>query len=197
MSAQLSRATREAAIAVAAVKRVWWRIEARIAYGDPLVCWPWRGATDTNGYGHVRVASRVWKAHRAVFLKHHGFLPEVVMHTCDNPPCCNPLHLRAGTKALNNDDKMQKGRHRPVHGDANGARRHPERLSRGNAHYSRREPNRLARGEDHGMSKLTREDVRDVRSAFAAGGVTKATLARRYGTGQPHIGRIIAGENWK
>ena len=34
----------------------------------------------------------------------------VVMHTCDNPACCNPLHLRLGTTADNVADKWAKGR---------------------------------------------------------------------------------------
>jgi hypothetical protein len=31
-------------------------------------------------------------------------------HTCDNPKCCNPKHLFAGTRQQNNDDKIAKGR---------------------------------------------------------------------------------------
>ena len=48
--------------------------------------------------------------HRAVFFKLSGYLPEGVMHTCDNPRCINPEHLVAGTHKLNAKDKLDKGR---------------------------------------------------------------------------------------
>lgn len=40
----------------------------------------------------------------------NGYLPEVVRHACDNPPCCNPLHLLGGTHADNVADKIRRGR---------------------------------------------------------------------------------------
>ncbi len=40
------------------------------------------------------------------------------MHLCDNRKCCNPLHLAAGTSQANMDDKMRKGRHRALVGEA-------------------------------------------------------------------------------
>jgi hypothetical protein len=32
------------------------------------------------------------------------------MHTCDNPRCVNPTHLKAGTWDENNKDRVAKGR---------------------------------------------------------------------------------------
>lgn len=52
---------------------------------------------------NVRVARQVFETTR-------GWLPEVVMHTCDNPPCVEPTHLIAGTWRLNTLDMMLKGR---------------------------------------------------------------------------------------
>ena len=41
----------------------------------------------------------------------HGVWPQVVMHSCDVPLCCNPSHLVGGTYADNNRDMAAKGRH--------------------------------------------------------------------------------------
>jgi hypothetical protein len=35
----------------------------------------------------------------------------VVMHSCDNPSCVNPNHLKIGTQKQNLEDRKQKGRH--------------------------------------------------------------------------------------
>ena len=70
--------------------------------------------------GYVRIGvSNTNKAnvrmllHRAAYEIHYAEpIPEgmVVMHTCDNPSCCNPHHLRLGTQAENVRDCVQKGR---------------------------------------------------------------------------------------
>lgn len=40
-------------------------------------------------------------------------------HSCDNPICCNPDHLRFDTRQSNVDDATGRSRH--AHGDTNGA----------------------------------------------------------------------------
>ena len=35
-------------------------------------------------------------------------------HSCDNPPCCNPRHLRFDTRQSNVDDMVRAGHHHRV-----------------------------------------------------------------------------------
>ena len=69
-------------------------------------CWEWQGARDSGGYG---VADHNKKVHRLSYIANLGPVGELqVLHSCDNPPCCNPLHLFLGTNADNMADKRRK-----------------------------------------------------------------------------------------
>lgn len=72
-------------------------------------CWPWMGRKDADGYGVIGTSVR---AHRVAWAYSNGEIPHgmVIMHTCDNPPCCNPSHLRLGTYADNAHDRDCKAR---------------------------------------------------------------------------------------
>lgn len=88
--------------------RFWRYVDKR---GD-ADCWEWTGKRQHSGYGGfgITTTKRVL-AHRYSYeLANHGFSPPVVMHTCDNPACVNPAHLRAGTMKANYDDMVAKGR---------------------------------------------------------------------------------------
>lgn len=72
-------------------------------------CWPWLGKVDADGYAHLRghrvnrlIAGR--KAGRPLYED------EVAMHSCDNPSCCNPSHIKIGTQLENILDRCAKDR---------------------------------------------------------------------------------------
>lgn len=84
-------------------------------------CWSWTGSKSTAGYGRIWLGSGAkapGHAHRVSYELHNGPIPDggVIMHTCDNPECCNPAHLVLGTHAANSADKVSKRRH--YHGEA-------------------------------------------------------------------------------
>ncbi len=80
--------------------------------GGEDACWEWLGATSSGGYGHLSFAGRRYGAHRLAYELFHGKFPTElkVLHSCDNPLCCNPKHLFLGTQLDNMRDMKAKGR---------------------------------------------------------------------------------------
>jgi hypothetical protein len=79
----------------------------------PDACWPWLGRRDRDGYGRIQVKGKAKGAHVvALELATGEPVPsgELVRHSCDNPPCCNPLHLLSGDHADNSADAKERGR---------------------------------------------------------------------------------------
>ena len=94
---------------------------------DGRGCLHWVGPKTRDGYGVVSIAGLNVLGHRAVFAFSGGDPEvEVVMHTCDNPSCCNPEHLVGGTYKENMDDMAGKGRRRGGNADhLRDRKRHP------------------------------------------------------------------------
>lgn len=94
------------------IARLWEKVDRS---GGPDSCWPWRGARNDNGYGIIRVRGRNLRTHRLALGLELALAREpFVLHSCDNPPCCNPAHLSVGTQADNVHDMLSKGRRRYV-----------------------------------------------------------------------------------
>lgn len=95
--------------------------------GGPEACWPWIGKCQTGGYGRFEGGSKLKRrsclAHRLAWTLKNGPIPKGlnILHSCDNPPCCNPAHLFVGTHRDNMADMTAKGR--STHGDRNGRAR--------------------------------------------------------------------------
>jgi hypothetical protein len=132
----------------------------------PDGCWPWNGNRSRRGYGRVKVLGRLHTASRLALECSGGPLPDgmYALHRCDNPPCCNPAHLFAGTIADNERDKVSKGRQ--------------------------------MRGERHHKSKLTEQDVREIRRR-GADGESQNSLARAFSVTQGVVWNILKRRIWK
>lgn len=82
---------------------------------DPATgCRVWLGGL-VNGYGQVYWKGKCRRVHRVVWELAHGCSPGLldVLHTCDNKPCCEPIHLFLGTQQDNIEDCIAKGRKAP------------------------------------------------------------------------------------
>jgi hypothetical protein len=89
------------------------------------------------------------------------------LHSCDNPSCVNPAHLREGTAADNMDDAMERGRQKAKKGSEN--------------------PN----------AKITEQDVVEIRRLYATSEMPGTKLAEKYGISQANVYEIIHHTAWK
>lgn len=78
-------------------------------------CWIWKGTRmhkKNFNYGVFKVYGKQTLAHRVSYALYKEEIPDgmFVLHSCDNPPCVNPNHLRIGTIKDNNRDRSIRGR---------------------------------------------------------------------------------------
>ncbi len=87
-------------------------------YGGLNSCWEFTNAKYRSGHGQIRRQGKLVRAHRWSYEHHYDVQlkdKDVVRHLCDNPACCNPLHLLIGTQADNMHDCTSRGRARNQH----------------------------------------------------------------------------------
>jgi len=134
----------------------------------PNGCWEWMGSRTWDGYGRLRVGEKTYRAHRVSYELFNGPIQEgmFICHTCDNPSCVNPQHLFQGSNRDNILDAIAKG----------------HKLS--------------VKGENHGMSRLSSQQVSEIRNLYLSGVLSQASIGLIYGISQTHVGRITRGERW-
>ena len=94
------------------------RLLNKIVINEVTGCWEFQGGKNNIGYGMIRDDKKMRTTHRVSYEEHIGPIPYglVVMHSCDNPICCNPNHLSVGTMKDNMHDMIKKNRHKPFGG---------------------------------------------------------------------------------
>jgi hypothetical protein len=139
-------------------------------------CWLWTGSCFIHGYGQFWLDGKNVKAHRVSYLFTHGSIPKglLICHTCDVRACVNPSHLYAGTYKDNSDDAISRGRKYP------GFRKgHTANI-----------------GELHSQTKLTNNDVIEIRR-LRQSGLYVQEIADMYHMSDSNVTAICTRKTWK
>lgn len=143
------------------------RFWSKVKVAGPDECWEWTASFGSHGYGNIRIGGKTTLSHRVAYELGKGPIPllMLVCHKCDNRRCCNPSHLFVGTEQDNASDMAEKGR------ASNGG----------------------LRGEQIGDSKLTAEQVKEIRIDPRP----HKKIAADYGIGRTQVGNIKRREQWQ
>ena len=156
------------------IDRFWSRVDIR----TKNECWEWQAGLNSNKpgfeYGAIWVNGKGYLAHRLAIIIHLGRnikKNHEVMHTCDNPKCCNPYHLLEGTHTDNMRDMYNKNRRT------------------------------AQKGVERYNAKLNDSDVRTIRKLFAYHQkykkYTRSYLAKKYKVDYSLIKRVCEYKAWK
>ena len=139
------------------------RFERKVDRTGP--CHLWTGY-ENDGRPMFWTGEKYVFAHRWIFGATHGYLPQVVRHTCDTPLCVRVQHLLPGTQSDNVKDMRERDRAvpPPVHS-----------------------------GELHPNAKLTDAQVIEIKKLYAAGDVGSRALGARFGVSGTQVLNIVKG----
>ncbi len=157
----------------------WWdhpvlvaRFDMRYERRGDDECWPWMATRSSKGYGMISISAtkRAYASRLALERKLGEPLGQRwALHSCDNPPCVNPAHLRAGDIRDNNRDKAERGRGRTCY----------------------------QKGERNKAAKLNAEQVAEIRALAAKGDLRQWQIAARFGVSQATVSEIKNGRIWQ
>lgn len=137
-------------------------------------CWEWTRAKVL--YGTLWDGEKMQPVHRLSYelFKSKKKVPKgrVVMHSCDNPPCVNPKHLKEGT----NQENMIDARRRRTVWQVRPYFRNP------------------LKGH---TTKLNWNKVDEIRKIFSSGEFGYKELGDRFGVAGFTIKLIVTNKTWK
>jgi hypothetical protein len=131
-------------------------------------CWLFHAGMGSNKRGIFKIDGKEMYASRAAWIITNGPVPDGlwVLHKCDCGSCCNPSHLFLGTPADNVHDMYQKGRQN------------------------------ILRGDQDPKSKLTEDDVREIRRLYKPYVFSQFKLAAMFKVRRTTIQSVLNGSNW-
>lgn len=221
------------------IQERFWRY---VAVAELDNCWLWTaGIRNDDGYGSFRIGSN-HGSHRVAYAIAKGLnirdLKDVVIrHDCDNPPCCNPNHLKSGTAWDNVHDAMERGRRIHLKGQETVASKLTDAqvleirrlaalrvnykeiarkfgIKRANvSHIHLRKtwkhlpdqnnnsplpPKRTgSRGAELPQSKLTNNQVSEIRQLASTKIMNQTEIARLYDIDKGTVSKIILRQTWR
>lgn len=172
----------------------------RVKILGPRECWEWQGSRSKLGYGivppSIRRAFDERSAHRVACSWHWSDDKRpYALHSCDNPPCCNPRHLRWGTAQENTNDKecalwMELARVARLRSEEVPGRFESRSLP---GPFSK---NPLRPDQARSGAKLTVETVLALRAEHDAG-VSVKEIAIARGMNVSHVYQIVTRKAWR
>lgn len=145
-----------------------WRVFEQIEIQESG-CWNTTCKLNGNGYGTISINGNSQFAHRVAYQLYYGIKlsnNKVVRHKCNNRKCVNPKHLLEGNTHDNMTDCVNSKRHKGFKNHVNGIQ--------------------------HGNSRLTEQQVRDIRNARG----TLQDIGYKYGISFQHAADIIHRRRW-
>ena len=130
-------------------------------------CWRWVGAIGTHGYGRIGDAGKTHQAHRVSYALFNGPLDESL----------EVMHS-CDNRWCVNPAHLSLGTKKDNMADCSSKRRNTF-------------------GEKSGLSKLTFEEVREIRRRYSVGGVTQEELGKEFGVSGTNIHHIVARKSWQ
>ena len=129
-------------------------------------CWEWTGCKTTAGYGSVWNGEKMEYAHRIAYRIENGPFPDEML-VCHH--CDNPGCVNPAHLFIGaHKDNMQ------------------DSIIKG----------RNSRGELHGQSRLTADDIHEIRR-LSATGIGQAMLAEVWGIDRSNVSLIVNRKRWR